>query len=168
MRTTVKVVVAVALAAIIAVGASAALDAPSRSLTTTTLVNAPREEVWRLLLDFDGYAEWNPYMRIDGSPTLGGRIDVRVGAQGDANELDATIYVLKPPRKLRWQSRLLLPGLMDVEYEIIVAPVSPRLTQVIQHVRDEGVLVPLTAQVPTRHGLEIMGAALARTAEAHT
>lgn len=165
MRRAAIVVVAVVVGAVLLVGASAALDAPSRSVSTTTIVQAPREDVWRILLDFDDYADWNPYLRVTGSPVLGGSVDLRFGDESGARELEATILVLKPPRKLRLQSRLLAPGIMDVEYEIIVAPVTPRVTKVIQRARDEGVVVPLTSAVPTRAGLEQMAAALARRAE---
>lgn len=169
MKTLLKVAVAAALAVILAVGASAALDEPSRTVSTTMLIDAPREDVWRVVVDFDAYAEWNPYMRIAGDTAAHGRsIDVLLEPGGDARELSATIYVFKPPRKLRWQSRLLAPGLMDVEYEVIVAPVSERVTELTQRAREEGLLVPVTSSVPTEEGLESMAAALARRVEDRT
>lgn len=166
MITLLKAAVAAAILVTLAIGASAALDEPSRTVTTTTLIEAPREDVWRVVVDFDAYAEWNPYMRIaGGAAARGGAIDVLLEPDGDAHELDATIYVFNPPRKLRWQSRLLAPGLMDVEYEVIVAPVSARVTELTQRAREEGLLVPVSSSVPTREGLESMAAALARRVE---
>lgn len=167
-RLLLGVAVLVAVVATLAIGASAALDRPSRTATTTMLVDAQREDVWRVVTQFDTYAEWNPYMRIEGGPpAVGSSIDVRLDPEGDERELDATIFVYKPPRKLRWQSRLLVPGVMDVEYEIIVAPVSPGVTQVTQHAREEGLLVPILGAAPTQAGLEMIGEALARRVEEH-
>lgn len=168
MRTILKVVLAVALLAVVAVGASAALDRPSQTSTTATAIDAPREEVWRLLMDFDSYPEWNPYMRVvQGRAAVGQELDIRLEPPGgDASEIEATIFVLKPPRKLRWQSRLLAPGLRDLEYEVIVAPLGRNRTQLVQRARHEGLLVVLTDSEPTTAGLERMAAALKRRAEA--
>ncbi len=169
MLLLLKIAGAAAVAVVIAVGASAVLDEPAKTVSTTTLIDAPREDVWRVVVDFDAYREWNPYMRIAGdAPAVGGEFDVELDPGADARELHATIFVFKPPRKLRWQSRLVVPGLMDVEYEVIVAPVSPRVTRLTQRAREEGLLVPVTSSVPTRKGLESAASALARRVEAAT
>ncbi|EPQ55908.1 hypothetical protein GLOTRDRAFT_116062 [Gloeophyllum trabeum ATCC 11539] len=33
------------------------------SITRSTVINAPREKVWNVLLDFPKYSEWNPFVR---------------------------------------------------------------------------------------------------------
>ena len=53
------------------------------------------------------------------------------------------MFVLRPPRKLRWQSRTFAPGVRDLEYEIIVAPLGPNRAQVVQRARYEGLLARL-------------------------
>jgi len=153
--------------AALAVAASAALDAPSKSFTTTTLVDARREDVWNIVMDFESYPRWNPYMRsVTGQAELGETLHVRLAPPGgDEDAVSARVFVLKPPRKLRWQSRMLAPGLRDIEYEVIVAPAAPNLTQVIQRIRYEGLLVPFVDGGAIRSGLESMARALARRAE---
>lgn len=168
MRRLAVLLAALLGAAVLLVSASAAVDWPARTVTTTTLVEAPREDVWRILLDLDDYPDWNPYMRVTGTPTLGGSLAVRLDPAGNVRDLDATVTVLKPPRKLRWQSRVLVPGVLDVEYEVIVAPVTSQLTEVVQRAREEGVAVPVTSAGPSTRGLEQMAAALARRAESGT
>ncbi|KAJ7766526.1 hypothetical protein DFH07DRAFT_809297 [Mycena maculata] len=32
-------------------------------LSTSVVINAPRQKVWDVLVDFAGYAKWNPYIR---------------------------------------------------------------------------------------------------------
>lgn len=168
MTTVAKLVASLAAAAALAIGTSAVLEKPSRTVTTTTYVEAHREEVWQAVIDFRRYDRWNPYMRVAGNPELGHDIDVVLDANGSSRRLHARIHVLDPPRKLRWQSRLVAPGLLDVEYEVIVAPVTPRLTRVVQRARDEGIVVLLAGAVPTREGLESMAAALEAHVEAGT
>jgi len=170
MRSGLILVVVLALIAVLAVGTSAALDAPSRTSTTETVIEAPRENVWRLLLDFDSYSDWNPYMpTVQGRAAVGQTLDIRLEPPGDdAREIEATVFVFKPPRKLRWQSRLLAPGLRDLEYEVIVAPLGRNRAQVVQRARYEGLFVIFADSGSTKAGLESMAAALKRRAEAGT
>jgi len=162
--------VAVVLAIVVVVGASAALDRPARSAATTTLIEAPREEVWSILMDFDSYPRWNPYMRtVRGRAAAGATLEIRLRPPGGSpDKITAEIFTYKPPRKLRWQSRLLVPGLRDLEYELIVTPLGPRRSQVVQRARYEGVLALFGDAESTRAGLESMVAALKRRAEART
>lgn len=165
-----KIALLVALIALVAVGASAALDAPSRTSTTETIIDAPREEVWGLLMDFESYPEWNPYMKtVQGRPGVGRRLDIRLQPDGgDARDIEAKVFVFKPKRKLRWQNRLLAPGVRDLEYEVIVAPLGPSRAQVTQRARLEGVLMLFADFGSLETGLENMAAALKRRAEAGT
>lgn len=160
--------IVVAVIAVVVIGASAALDAPSRTSTTETMIEAPREKVWRLLMDFDSYSDWNPYMTtVRGRAAVGQTLGIRLEPPGDdAREIEATVFVFKPPRKLRWQSRLIAPGLRDLEYEVIVAPLGPNRAHVVQRARHEGLLVSFADSGPTTAGLERMATALKRRAEA--
>lgn len=162
------VVVAVAVIAVVAVGASAAFDAPSRTAATDTVIDAPRELVWRLLMDFDSYPEWNPFMQsVAGRAAVGRTLHIRLTPPGaDEQDVEGKIFVFRPPRKLRWQSRLLAPGVRDLEYEVIVAPLGPNRAEVIQRARYEGLLAVFTDIDSTKAGLEAMTAALEHRAEA--
>jgi hypothetical protein len=167
IRTLVKLAVGIALLMLVAVGASAALDAPSRTATTETIVDAPREVVWNVLMDFEAYGEWNPLMpSVEGTAEVGETLDIHLTPPGGPDrDLEAKVYVFKPPRKLRWQSRLLVPGLRDLEYEVIVAPLGPNRAEVTQRARYEGLLVLVSDTGSTTAGLESMAAALKRRAE---
>ena len=167
MGLVLKVAVAVAAIAVLAVGASAALDRPARTSSTTTIVDAPREQVWRVLADFDAYPEWNPYIRrVEGRPEEGGTLDLRLEPPGgDAQDVSASVLIFRPPRKIQWQSRLLAPGLRDLEYEVIVEPVGPNRAQVFQQARHEGLLVAFVDEEETRAGLLALSRALKARAE---
>ncbi len=167
MRTALLAGAAVAFLVLVALGASAALDAPSRSAETAILIDARREDVWNTLMDFGSYPDWNPYMRVRGRAGPGETLEVRLDPPaGDDEEVSAEVFVYRPPRKLRWQGRLLVPGLRDLEYEVIVAPASRRRTLVVQRARHEGLLAVFVDVGSVRSGLEGMGSALKRRMEA--
>lgn len=171
MRWTRRVLVGVVTAAVaiaVAVAASAALDAPSRSSEAATLINAPRGAVWNTLMEFQSYPRWNPYMRsVRGQAERGGTLEIQLDPPGGGDEeVSAKVYVYKPPRKLRWQSRLLVPGVRDLEYEVIVAPVGRNRTYVVQRARYEGLLAVFVDPESTRGGLVSMARALKLRVEA--
>jgi hypothetical protein len=41
---------------------------PSIMIDTNVDIDAPKEAVWGVLIDVPRYSEWNPSMRIDGTP----------------------------------------------------------------------------------------------------
>jgi hypothetical protein len=148
------------------VATSAALDAPSQSSFTTTVVDAPRETVWDIVMDFESYPSWNPYMRsVSGRPGVGETLEIHLDTPDGEDDVSAEVYVYRPPRKLRWQSRMLLPGVRDLEYEIIVAPLGPDRAQVQQRARYEGLLAPFVDGAAAQRGLEAMSDALKHRAE---
>ncbi len=162
MRTVLKIAIAVAAVAVLAVGASAALDRPARTSSTTTIVDAPRERVWRVVADFDAYPEWNPYIRrVEGHPEEGGTLEVRLEPPGgEAQDVSASVAIFRPPRKIQWQSRLLVPGLRDLEYEVIIEPIGAHRAEVFQQARHEGLLAVFADEQQTRAGLLAMSRAL--------
>jgi hypothetical protein len=167
VRVLVKVAIAVAALAVLAVVASAALDRPSQTSSTRTVIEAPREKVWRIVVGFDAYPEWNPYLRsVEGRPREGGTLDVHLEPPGgEGQDVSASVTVFRPPRKLQWRSRLLVPGLRDLEYEVIVEPLGPNRAQVVQRARYEGVLTVFVDEAETRAGLLGMSRALKARAE---
>ena len=166
LRWILAIAVALAVLLVVSIGMSAALDAPSQTSTTSTVIGAPREVVWDIVTDFPSYPEWNPYMTVSGDPRVGENLAIRLSTPGHGTQdVDATVFVLRPPRKLRWQSRTLLPGVRDLEYEIIVAPLGPSRTELVQRARFEGLLAPFVDHGATTTGLEGMAAAIAQRAE---
>ena len=52
-----------------------------RTVTSTIELNASPEEVWRVLTDTAGHADWNPFItELRGNLEVGNRIDVRIVA----------------------------------------------------------------------------------------
>lgn len=158
--------VCVVLAILLA--ASAALDAPSRTVTVERVIDAPRERVWTVLSDLTAYEEWNPYVtRASGEVRIDEELRIRLGPPG-GNAEDVTVKVLTArfERKLRWVDRLAVPGVRDEEFTFRIVKVSDSRVRLLEDVRVEGLLAPLTDVESTAEGLELMAAALERRAEA--
>jgi hypothetical protein len=168
-----KVVVGVAAAIVLAglvLAASAKLDQPSKSESVARVIEASREDVWAALADLDAYSDWNPYItRASGDIRAGGELRLRLQASGGDAE-DATVKVITAhfERKLRWEDRLVLPGIRDLEVTFKVTKLTPERVRLVETVRMEGFLAPFANLEPTTRGLEQMAAALERRVEANT
>ena len=76
-------------------------------VTAVTRISAPVEDVWRVLVAFDQYAQWHPVLSLDAKPeqvVVGAEIPGRV-AGGDAPEQDVTMRIVEveAPRRLVWE-----------------------------------------------------------------
>lgn len=168
LRRTLLVLVAAVVLVAGAVLASAAVDQPSHYYRDAVVVEAPREAIWALLTDFDGYSDWNPYITsASGTPKVGSQIDLRFEPEGgDAATQTGELLVVKPRRKLEWRTRTLVPGLLDYEQVFRVLPLEPGRFRIVQEARFEGLLAPFSDLEPRHEGLARMVAALAERASA--
>jgi hypothetical protein len=162
LRLALVVLAALVLLGLAALGASAALDRPARIMMVSTAVEAPKPEVWAVLTNFDDYDQWNPVITsASGEPVVGAELDLELTLPGhDPEELDAEVLVARGDRKLRWQDRLVVPGVRDLEYEFIIQPVEPGRVVVVQLLRSEGLLAPFTDEEAGREALALIGEAL--------
>jgi hypothetical protein len=162
LRLVLIALAALVLLALAALGASAALDRPARIMMVSTAVEAPKPEVWAVLTNFDDYDQWNPVITsASGEPVVGAELDLELTLPGhDPEELDAEVLIVRGDRKLRWQDRLVVPGVRDFEYEFIIQPVEPGRVVVVQLLRSEGLLAPFTDEEAGREALALIGEAL--------
>jgi len=154
----------------LAVFASAALDRPSRTITSEVTVEASRETVWRILTDFEDYSRWNPLMiTAAGDARLGAHLQVALQPpESDSQDISPEITILRPNRKLAWMSRELVPGISDREYEVILEPLGDERVRVLMHKRFEGILIPFSSTDEEQVGLDLMADALKERAEEAT
>lgn len=163
LRLLLLVLAGVAVLVLVALGASAALDRPARVVTLTSTVVGTKQEAWDTLADFAAYEEWNPVVtEASGEAREGGELDLEVRLPGhDPESLKAKVLIFRPERKLRWQDRLLLPGVRDWEYEFVLDPVEGGRVRVVQLLRIEGLLAPFADTEAAREALELQADALA-------
>lgn len=96
----------------------------TRRIATAIDIDAPAAVVWRVLVDFPSYPEWNPFIRrITGEARVGARLEVTVQpANRRPMTFRPTVRVAEPDRELRWLGRVVLPGIFDGEHAFIIEP----------------------------------------------
>ncbi|MGI0148973.1 MAG: SRPBCC family protein [Thermoplasmata archaeon] len=111
-------------------------------------MDAPVERVWQILMDFDAFPEWNPFIRqIIGRPALGSRLDVMIGASGTRGmRFRPKVTKVVPQREFRWLGRLGIAGLFDGEQIFELTPTSSLACRFVQRERFRGIFVPFLAR----------------------
>jgi len=139
-------------------------------LTHEIEIDAPPDEVWRVLADTDRYGEWNPFITsLRGELRDGAKLEVRIAPPGGkAMTFRPTVLTAVPGRELRWLGRLLVPGLFDGEHRLVLEPLVEGRTRFVQSERFSGVVVRMLAGTleKTRLGFHEMNQALRAEVEA--
>ncbi len=141
-----------------------------RRIETEVMIGATPEQVWGVLVDFDRYAEWNPFIReASGEAKVGARLRVRIHPpEGRPMTFAPTVREASPARELRWLGHLWLPGLFDGEHAFRIDAVGERQVRLRQSEVFRGLLVPLLPSVMyerTRRGFDAMNRALKERVE---
>lgn len=162
LRLALLALAGLAAALLVALGASALLDRPAQIASLSATVEAPKPEVWAVLTDFAAYDEWNPVLReASGEAREGSTLELEAALPGhDPESLDAEVLIARPDKKLRWQDRLVVPGLRDWEYEFVLEPLEPGRVLIVQQLRVEGLLAPFADEDAAREALVLMADAL--------
>jgi hypothetical protein len=162
LRLTLLVLGGLVAAALLALALSTLLDRPAKTVSVSATVEGRKQEVWEVLTDFAAYEEWNPFMRrAAGEAREGTTLELEtVLPGGEPRSLDAEVLIARPDRKLRWQDRLVVPGLRDWEYEFVLEPLEPGRVLVVQQLRAEGLLAPFADKGAAQEALQLTAEAL--------
>jgi hypothetical protein len=132
-----------------------------KEIKTEIEINSNPAIIWKLLMDFEKYHEWNPFIKsIKGQAVEGAKIVVKMeppGAKGMT--FKPKILRINPEKEFRWLGHLFIKGLFDGEhiFELIVKPDG--ITTFTQREIFKGILVPLFKNMldnNTRKGFELM------------
>ena len=138
-------------------------------ITASLDIAATPDAVWRVLMDWKAYPDWNPTLRaITGLPRKDATITVSVASPVGTVPIAAVVTRLVPGVGITWHSRLPLPRLLDRDHIIDVAA-SAAGSRITQTQTFAGALSAPTAALATgtvRDGLERMNAALKERVEA--
>ncbi|PMB22062.1 SRPBCC domain-containing protein, partial [Fischerella thermalis] len=86
-----------------------------KEIYTKIEIQAPGDQVWKILTDFDNFPTWNPFIRrVSGEVREGSHLEVQIQLPGK-NEITFKPKVLRamPNRELRWLGHFIIPGLFD-------------------------------------------------------
>jgi hypothetical protein len=89
----------------------------SKELISSIEIDAPAPVVWQVLVDFDAFPTWNPFITSAQGPVqVGGRLTLRMQpVSGSAVTLRPTVVEVVEGHRLRWQGHLGVRGLFDAD-----------------------------------------------------
>lgn len=133
-------------------------------------INSYPESVWRILIDFAAYDQWNPFInKIIGAPTEGSKIDLYIETPSGKNrKYSPRITRVEEGRELRWFGKSSLPGFLNAEHIFIIEELQPERVRFIQRELFDGLLTRVfgkSVDTDIRQGFQDMNDALKKRAE---
>ncbi|TWS20621.1 SRPBCC domain-containing protein [Tsukamurella asaccharolytica] len=157
-----KWILSVAAVIVLLVGVGVVLYR-ERTVERSVEIAASPAEVWRVLVDFAAYPQWNPFVIRAAAPDgleVGRDLDVRIRNDGSETGFRPEVLAVEPERELRWVGRVLVPGLLDGEHSFRLEATAGG-TRFTQAERFRGVLVPVVgASIDVASGFDAMNSAL--------
>jgi hypothetical protein len=147
--------------------ASIAFLAGCTSVRTKIEINAPASAVRAVLLKFDDYPKWNPFIvRVDGTVAVGSEVNVTVKPVGKSELSGKTTILALGDNRVAWRGSLAIPGVFTGEHEFIIEEEGPNRTMFYQNEKMSGLIVPFFNFKPEEDGFVGMNEALKKLAEA--
>ncbi len=96
-------------------------------IVTETPIQADAAIVWSILSDFEGYPDWNPFIRMAaGALAPGEAVRFRFALPSRLKvPASGVITCCEPGRELRWAGHMLSPLVMRADHFFILEPAGP-------------------------------------------
>lgn len=142
----------------------------AKEISTQIRINAPVSKVWSILIDFDKYPEWNPFIKsLTGKIEQGQTITARIEApKTQGMTFKPRILAIKKDKEFRWLGHFMIKGLFDGEHIFELQENADSSTLFIHREKFSGILVAALLSMigaNTRAGFEAMNTSLKQRAE---
>lgn len=93
-----------------------------KTIETQIMVNSTPEKIWNILINFEEYELWNPFMtKVVGDAKLGSKIMVKIQTvRGKERTYYPIITKFEIDKELRWKGKSFMPGIFDGERIFII------------------------------------------------
>ena len=140
-----------------------------KEIRTEIIVNASKENVWKVLTNFESYSEWNPFIvSLEGEAVAGTKLKVCIAPKGGKTmDFRPTILEAKPNEKFEWLGKTPM-RLFNGQHYFIIKEISDEQVKFIQGEYFTGWLVkPIMKKIgnSTQQGFIEMNKALKQRAE---
>jgi hypothetical protein len=140
-----------------------------KNIQTEILILADTAKVWDVLMNFDSYPKWNPFITsISGERKLGNRLTVSINPPGGKGmTFKPNILTLEANKEFRWKGKLGINGIFDGEHYFILESVDKDLTKFIHGEKFSGLLVPFVRKMldKTQKGFQLMNESIKNECE---
>ena len=139
-------------------------------IETKITIDAPIAIVWKELLNFSEYANWNPFLRkVSGKAEVGASLKILAAiGRGKPMRFTPRVLIVDPEQEFRWLGHLLVRGVFDGEHYFKLLSLSGQQTELVHGEQFRGVLSPLVLKLisaDTQQGFEAMNKALKQKVE---
>jgi hypothetical protein len=140
----------------------------TKEIKTSITIHASREKIWRKLIQFNTYAQWNPFVKsIEGQPAKGERLKVIIQNKPNSTmTFKPMVLECKENSALTWRGSLLFDGVFDGTHSFRLIEQENGSTTFLHEERFSGLLVGLFNLEDTKKGFEAMNKALKDLCEA--
>jgi len=132
-------------------------------------ITASAETVWNVLMDFEQYPGWNPFIKsIQGEQKVGSQITVFLQPPGDKGmTFKPKVTVVNPKKEFRWLGKLWGGFFFDGEHYFLLQDMGNGSTRFVHGEKFTGILVGIMSSMlkNTRNGFEAMNKALKEKSE---
>lgn len=140
-----------------------------KNIQTEIVINTDLTKVWDVLMNFDSYPKWNPFITsISGEPKLGSRLTVSINPPGGKGmTFKPNILTLEANKEFRWKGKLGINGIFDGEHYFILEFLENNKTKFIHGEKFSGLLVPLVGKMldKTKKGFQLMNESIKNECE---
>ena len=141
-----------------------------KTIRTEIIIDARKEDVWKILTDFPSHPNWNPFIKkIQGELVPGGQIDVTLEIEGTKpTRFKPLLLTVIPEEKFCWRGKLFIKGIFDGTHYFILEEMDDSTTKFIQGENFQGLLAgPILKKIKkaTQTGFEKMNQALKEKTE---
>ncbi len=127
---------------------------------TEIIIDATPEQIWTVLMDFESYPSWNPFIKeIKGEKKLSTTLEVHFDG-GMVFRPKVTSFTAN--KRFSWLGRLFLPRLFDGEHIFEIEAISETQVRFVHREVFRGLLVPFSSRLlkSTRPKFKAMNLAL--------
>jgi hypothetical protein len=140
-------------------------------IETRIEIHASKQKVWEILMNFENYPTWNPFIRsITGLPQIGSRIEVKIQPVNSKSMIFKPIVLVNEEEKeFKWIGSLVVKGIFDGEHCFQLIDSQEGFVTFIHREKFNGLLVPFLRKmihVTTKNSFEMMNIALKKVSEA--
>ncbi len=140
-----------------------------KNIETEILINASASKVWNVLMDFESYSNWNPFiLAISGSKVENDTIETTIQPPGGKQmTFKPRLLKVEQNKEFRWKGKFLVKGVFDGEHYFILKENGDNQIRFIHGENFSGILIPLMGTVlrNTKLGFEMMNQALKKQCE---
>ena len=115
-----------------------------KEIESKIIINAPRDLVWAVLLDFDSYPEWNPFTpKVECSLVPGEKVVLYVDMNQNSKLMiqEETLLWVKESESIAWGITSTFP--VKTERAQILTALGPNKTEYLTYDKFWGILVPV-------------------------